>query len=346
MSAVRKVMIGLAGVGVLLVGGGAMGAGWVTMQSNAVLGTKYDAHVVDFPIPFPLTPAEIEVLRTERAAPIDPAAPVDPAAAPVDPLAGVDLAALALDRAVERGAHLVAARYACGECHGADFAGGTMIDDPMMGQLLGPNLTRGKGSRTLTYTASDWDRMVRHGIRPDGHASPMPSKDFFAMSDRELSDIVAYIQSLPAVDAEVAPVAFGPVGLVLVATGAFEFSATVHPAHDAAHVVEPPPEAPDAVFGRHIALACTGCHRANFAGGPIIGGPPDWPPAANLTPTGLAGWTYEGFVTAMREGKRPDGTPLRTPMAEMGRVASNMTETELRAMWAFIQTLPPTPGGG
>lgn len=325
-------------IGLSVVGGG---VGWVQVKASHALSQTWELHSVDFPVPFPLTDAELATLRAERA-PAEP--PVDGAEA-VDPLAGVDLAALANERAVARGQHLVEARYACGECHGHDFGGGTMIDDPMIGALLGPNLTSGKGSRTLAYQSADWDRMVRHGVKPDGHPSPMPSKDFVAMSDRELSDIVAYIRSLPPVDDEIPAPTFGPLGKVLLATGAFELSATVHPDHAAPHVVEPPPEAVDAVFGGHIAQACTGCHRRDFSGGPVIGGPPDWPPAANLTPTGLNGWTYEDFTRALLEGKRPDGTPLRTPMAEMPKFAQRMSETELRAMWAYLQTLPATPTG-
>ena len=37
-----------------------------------------------------------------------------------------------------------------------------MVDDPAMGRLLGPNLTLGTGSRTLAYTAADWD--LHHGL--------------------------------------------------------------------------------------------------------------------------------------------------------------------------------------
>jgi mono/diheme cytochrome c family protein len=339
---------GLAGV-VLLAGAG--GWVWVETTTSAITSKTYESHSVDFPVPFPLTEEEIAQLRTEKAAqlaaaapPVDPKAPkTDAAAPPLDPLEGVDLGAIAMERAVERGKHLVEARYACSECHGADFGGGTMVDDPAIGQLMGANLTLGSGSRTLEYKPADWDRIVRHGIRPDGTATPMPAKDFFAMSDRELSDIVAYIRSMPPVDRDMPPVKYGPLGKVLAATGQFVFSADSHPDHQAAHPVEPPPEAPDATFGKHIAQACTGCHRADFSGGPVAGGPPDWPPAANLTPAGLTGWTYEDFKGAMLEGKRPDGTALRPPMADMPKMAKNMSETELQAMWAFLQTLPATP---
>ena len=75
--------------------------------------------------------------------------------------------------------------------------------------------------------------------------------------------------------------------------------------------------------------------------------PPSWPPAANLTngPDGLAGWTYDDFLRAMREGRSKDGRPLLPPMAGMPAVAAKMTDVELQAMWAYLSTLPARPDG-
>ena len=341
MGVVRKLAIGVGGlVGLLVVAGGA-GYMWASSAASTRMSKTIEVHRADFPIPFPLTEDELAALRTERAA-----ASSSKGAAGADPLAGVDLNALATERAVARGKHLTESFYACAECHGADFGGGVMVDDPAMGRLLGPNLTLGTGSRTLAYTAADWDRMVRHGIKPDNTPSPMPSKDFFSMSDRELSDIVSYIRSMPSVNKEVPAVTLGPVGKVLVATGQLQLSAEMHPTqHVIEHAPLPPAAVADATFGKHLAQTCTGCHGPKFAGGPIIGGPPDWPPAANLTPTGLAGWTYEDFTKALKEGKSKNGVALREPMATLPKFAKNMTDTELQALWAYIKDLPPLPTG-
>jgi mono/diheme cytochrome c family protein len=326
-------------VGLLIMGGGGVYI-WASNVARSKLAATYEVHRVDFPIPFPLSESELAELRTARAA----SGSTRAASRDVDVLAGVDLNALATERAVARGKHLVEAFYACGECHGTDFGGGVMVDDPAIGRLMGPNLTSGKGSRTLAYTAADWDRMVRHGVRPDNAGSPMPSKDFFAMSDRELSDIVSYIRSRPAVNKEIPAVSFGPVGKVLLATDQMLLSATAHPTrHVIKHAALPPSTGADATFGRHIAQTCTGCHGDTFAGGPIKGGPPDWPPAANLTPAGLAGWTFEDFRRALTEARSKNGVALREPMAGMRRFAKNMTESELRALWAYIQDLPSQP---
>lgn len=282
---------------------------WASSVMKKKLAVTYETHSEDFPIPFPSEDG--------------------------------DSAALA--QAVERGRHLIASRYACTECHGADLGGGVMVDAFPLGSLLAPNLTLGKGSRTLNYTAKDWDRIVRHGVLPDGRGAVMPSEDFQLMSDQELSDIIAYIRSRPPVDNRVPPSRFGPLGKILVATGKLVPSAARIESHDRPHPAYPPAAVADSAFGAHIAGTCTGCHGANLAGGPILGGDPKWPPARNLTfhATGLGSWSYEDFKRAMTEGLRPDGTPLKAPMTMILSYANNMTEVELKALWAYLASLPP-----
>ena len=90
------------------------------------------------------------------------------------------------------------------------------MNDAAIGRILGPNITAGKGGRTAAYTMADWDRIVRHGIKPDGRPAVMPSEDFLLMSDQELSDVVAFLRSQPTVDAEVERPTFGPIGPAIV----------------------------------------------------------------------------------------------------------------------------------
>lgn len=336
----------------LAIGGAAL---WGSQSAAALLETPVEVHTVDLAVPIPLTDAELEALRAEGrgqgAEPADDAEPATEAGEqtePVDPLADVDLEALALERAVARGEHLVNVRYFCTACHGENLGGGVMIDDPALGSLLGPNITSGSGSRSADYGPSDWDRIVRHGVRKDGRPAVMPSGDFLEVSDNELSDMVAYIRSVPPVDNTVPAPSFGPVGTMLVATGKLPLTAHTHPDHMANHAVAPPETAPTAEFGRHLGATCTGCHGAGMAGGPVAAGDPSWPPAANLTPheQGLATWSFEDFDKAMRTGTRPDGGEFGPPMSEVVPFAVRFTEIEMQALWAFLQTLPaaPTPG--
>lgn len=294
---------------------------WAGIVTNRLRAQTFETHSVGFPIPFPIDPGEAAAMA----------------------LTGEAAKQLAQERAVERGKHLVAARYTCTGCHGANFGGGVMVDAFPIGHLLAPNLTLGAGSRTADYQPRDWDRIVRHGVLRDGHPAVMPSEDFQHMSDQELSDIVSYIRSMPPVNNTVPTSTFGPLGKILVATGQMKFSASVIPSHTTPHPVAPPDATVSAEFGKHLANVCIGCHGRDLSGGPITGGDPAWPPARNLTPdvTGLKGWTYDQFVTALSKGQRPDGTPLREPMTLITPYGQNMTETERQALWAYLQSLPP-----
>lgn len=304
--------IKIAGGLVVVIGLSAGGAlAWASREAAASLGRKVDTHSVAFPI------------------------------------SANELDAIAMERAVERGRHLVESRYGCSGCHGADFGGGVMLDDPAVGTFLGPNLTAGKGGTTAGYSAADWDRIVRHGVKRDGTIALMPAADNFGMTDQELSDIVAYLRTVPAVDRTVEPSSLGPVGWVLVATGQMPAAADLLADHQAPHAAEPPATGETVAFGAHLAQVCTSCHRADFSGGPVLGGDPSWAPAANLTPgpEGLAGWTYEDFWQVMVDGRRKDGTPLGAPMDGIAPFAAKMTDVERRALWAYLQSLPPAAAG-
>src|SRR5690606_7422379 len=92
-------------------------------------------------------------------------------------------------------------------------------------------------------------------------------------------------------------------------------------------------------YGRYVAATCIGCHGESLSGGPIAGAPPSWPLAANLTPhpgNGISTWSETDFVAALRTSKRPDGSAFDPVMpAAFGE----MTEVEIRALWAYLRTI-------
>ncbi|WP_411279101.1 c-type cytochrome, partial [Gemmatimonas sp.] len=114
-------------------------------------------------------------------------------------------------------------------------------------------------------------------------------------------------------------------------------------AHDAPHLkVAPMGNTVEA--GTYIAQnGCAGCHGATYSGGPIPGGPPDWKPAANITPTGIGHYSLENFRTIMREGKRPDGSAVDSMMPV--KATRQMSDDEIESVYKFLKTLPPKPFG-
>ncbi|GIX07913.1 MAG: hypothetical protein KatS3mg115_2316 [Candidatus Poribacteria bacterium] len=67
--------------------------------------------------------------------------------------------------------------------------------------------------------------------------------------------------------------------------------------------------------------------------------------ATNLTPdpeTGLGSWTEEQFVRAMRTGRHQGQPNARTILPPMPwKAYQGMSEEDLRAIWAYLQTIPP-----
>jgi mono/diheme cytochrome c family protein len=62
--------------------------------------------------------------------------------------------------------------------------------------------------------------------------------------------------------------------------------------------------------------------------------------AANLTnhETGLAAWSKDDIVRALRKGERPDGSPIRPPMP--WPAFSNLTDDDAYAIAAYLKTVP------
>jgi len=66
--------------------------------------------------------------------------------------------------------------------------------------------------------------------------------------------------------------------------------------------------------------------------------------ARNLTPdqeTGLGPWTEDMIVTAIRTGKRPDGTAIGPPMPWPD--LAHLTDEDAHAVAKYLKTIPPVP---
>ena len=98
-------------------------------------------------------------------------------------------------RARERGGYLYASR-GCADCHGADGGGRRFIDNGAF-RATWPHISPGPGSVTTGYSAADWVRTVRHGVKPDGSAvAVMPFESLSRLSDVDVQALHAYLQTL------------------------------------------------------------------------------------------------------------------------------------------------------
>ncbi|HEV7264553.1 MAG TPA: c-type cytochrome [Falsiroseomonas sp.] len=98
--------------------------------------------------------------------------------------------------------------------------------------------------------------------------------------------------------------------------------------------------------------ACGNCHTPmgpqgplpgqHLAGGTVFDLPPGRAVAPNITPdpeTGIGRWTDAQIATAIREGKRPDGSLIGPPMPMA--FYRGLADRDLTAMVAYLRTVPP-----
>jgi cytochrome c553 len=236
----------------------------------------------------------------------------------------------------ERGAYLYASR-GCADCHGANGAGRVFVDNGSL-RIKGPAIHSGPGSVVLQYKPEDWDRALRHGVKPDGRpAMIMPSEDYNRFTDADFVALVAYARTLPPAGGGAAEITLPLPVRALYGAGAIKDAAAK--IDHSLPVQQPVTEGVTLEHGQYVANMCKGCHGAELAGGKVPGGPPDWPPAAKLTRgEGNAMDRYpsaESMIAMFRSGKRPDGSAVQVmPFESLGK----MSDTDVRALHLYLKS--------
>lgn len=242
--------------------------------------------------------------------------------------APLDMASADLDR----GKHLFASR-GCSGCHGDDGRGVFTIDAGPVFQVHSANISpTGLGKH---YDATKIAAAIRHGVRADGTTLIfMPSFDWAGMSDRDTTDLVAYVQSLAPTGEVNPPTTMGPVGRLLWLLGQADELLPATVIDHGQRERSAPAIAATAEYGAYLAPMCQGCHLPQLTGGLVI--EPGAPKSANINRAkgGLPGWTESDFVDAMRSGKRRDGTAIAGVMP--WQTVGAMNDTELAALWAYL----------
>jgi cytochrome c553 len=239
---------------------------------------------------------------------------------------------------IARGRHLAIAITKCTNCHGEDMAGRTFLDEMPFARFSSANVT--PGGPVHNWSDADWVRAVRNGVAPDGRGLIfMPSDAYNFLSAEDLGAILAWVKQLPPVNRPAGPIEFGPIGKMLWSTGQAQFQ-QARVIDQSAPFAAAPPVGPTPEYGRYLTVVggCTICHGTNLAGG-VKEGPPGTPPSANLTPANLKAWTEADFFRALREGTKPDGSGINPFMPWV--LTRQMTDEEIRAVWSYLQTIPP-----
>ena len=104
----------------------------------------------------------------------------------------------------------------CSGCHDLEMQGQVLWDVPNVLTMVAPNLM----DIAKSSSDSDFEKMIRHGIRKDGSSviMGMPSEFFRHLKDQDLANIIAYIRNKPYVDPPVQKTSYkllGRLGLII-----------------------------------------------------------------------------------------------------------------------------------
>lgn len=237
----------------------------------------------------------------------------------------------------------VIANSLCGGCHGGDFAGTEFFKDDATGSVPAPNIT--SGGKTKNYTDADWLRVIRYGVKPDNHGVIiMPSKEMGTMSNADLAALVGYLKTVAPSDKTWPAPEFTMFSKVLAGAGLFGdlYHAKIIDLNDTTTRVAPA-FGTSTEFGAYTVgfHGCKSCHGDNLNGKKTPD--PISPPGSNITKGGNFGkWSLDQFKSTLRSGTTPEGKsldPKFMPWVPIGL----MTDTELEAIYNYLQSLPAMP---
>ena len=256
------------------------------------------------------------------------------------------------DPAVIRGRY-VAIAGDCAACHtdphqGKPFAGGYALETPF-GQLLASNITSDKTTGIGAWTETQFTRAVREGKGKDGENlyPAMPYNAYVKVSDADMHDLWAYMQTVPAVDNKVVsnqlPFPFN-IRLMMMGWNLLFFDKSPFvPVAGANEQIN---------HGAYLVQGlghCAACHTAkNFLGGDkrgafLQGGDlAGWhaPEITSNRYVGIGAWTPAQIVQYLKTGSN-DIAVASGPMAEaVTNSTQHMTDQDLQAIAAYLQTLP------
>ena len=248
----------------------------------------------------------------------------------------------------------------CANCH-FDQATNRLTGKKMadltgkFGVAYSRNITQDPVFGIGAWTDGDIAFLLRTGIKKDGRYAPPWMVKLPHMADEDLYSVIAFLRSSDTLvqaaqvkDHESEPSWFAKF-LCFVAFKPFPYPDKP---------IGKPQITEKVAYGKYLVtgvLGCFQCHSADFAtnndldpekSAGYMGGGNTLNDATgrivfspNITmdkETGIGGWTEAQFIQTLRMGIKPDHTPLRYPMERM----PDISDEEMSAIWAYLQTVP------
>ena len=246
----------------------------------------------------------------------------------------------------------------CIQCHSDDknkLTGKFLGELPgEFGKIYSKNITHDSVKGIGKWTDGELYYFLRTGVRADGQYVPPYMPKFPLMADEEIKDVIAWLRSdsfgLEA-SKEEAPET-EPSFLVKILSNTI-FKPMPYPEKPIVR-----PDTTDLVaLGKYYAdgvASCFQCHSKDFktvdylspqlsegyygGGNPMQDMDGNLVLSANLTfdETGIAKYTEEDFIKAVRFGKKLDGSMVKYPMVPH----TTLTDLEVKGIYAYLKTIP------
>ncbi|MEM7442587.1 MAG: cytochrome c [Pseudomonadota bacterium] len=290
--------------------------------------------------------AVIFVLAPAPRPPLAPAIDIDPIVADLDWQPNP-----ASDDRVERG-EVVFRASGCRACHTIDdgelLAGGRALETPF-GTFYGPNITPDPENGIGSWTETEFDQAVRQGIAPDGspYYPAFPYVSYAGMTDQDVSDLWAYLQTVPASDN---PSLDHDLSLPYRWRLPLHVWRWLYFEPDGVEVSEGHPEAwQRGVYLVEVLGHCGECHTPRtFLGGldqtVALGGAsagPDGGSVPDITPRALGDWSVSDMTFFFNIGMLPDGDFVGGDMGEViSHGTSQLSNGDRQAIAVYLLSLP------
>jgi mono/diheme cytochrome c family protein len=258
-----------------------------------------------------------------------------------------------------RGAY-IATLGDCAGCHGKALAGGQPFPTPV-GVVYASNITPDRDHGIGDYTLTDFARLMRQGVRPDGvRVYPaMPYTAFAKVSDEDLQDLFAYLTGKVAPAAKESRKADAMWPLSLRWPLAL-WNAAFH--HDSRFAPEPD-RGPAWNRGAYLVQGlahCSTCHtprglafeEKDVDGGTnlfLSGSRLDGHSPINLRGNpgdGLGRWSEAEIVELLATGRSPHSAAVGPMGVVVAASTQHMTPADLAAIATYLKSLSPAPGAG
>lgn len=225
---------------------------------------------------------------------------------------------------------------------------------PEFGEIYSRNITNDPDYGIGTWTDGELYTLLRTGLKRDGQYIPPYMAKFPMASDEDLYSVIAWLRSdkfsVQAAQSE-APESKPSLLIKFLSLVAFK----PIPYHGIP--IAPPDTADQVALGKYLSTAlynCYACHSADFktmnetkpekSGGYFGGGNKmadlegNLIVTTNLTfdETGIAGYSEEDFIQAVKYGRKKNGELTRYPMFPH----TQLTDTEVNAIFAYLKTVP------